>query len=195
MNNSTNILDYIYGVFYEYRHNVEVICNEDFSVADKIYEKINPNPNANDKKLVLVVDLADEDSFESTWIHIIEELYEQVITKGMYIPGIGKEYRCFEETRSMIDYDFIEIHAGDFLEDLYKLDVEVFLIIDNFDLAKEKFRGERHYYEFMRTAANGFRSSLTLMLITQQGVKNIEADPYSQSTLFGIMEPITIKEL
>lgn len=193
MNNSTDILDYIYGVFYEYRHNVEVVCNKDFSVADKIYEKINTN--INDKELVLIIDLADEDSFESTWIHIIEELYEQVITKGMYIPGIGREYRCFEETRSIIDYDFIKTHAEDFLEDLYKMDVEVFLIIDNFDLAKEKFHGERHYYEFIRTAASAYRSSLTLMLITQQGVKNIEANPYSQSTLFEIMEPIIIKEL
>lgn len=192
MNNTTNILDYIYGVFYEYRHNVEVICNEDFSVADKIYEKINTNTN--DKELVLVIDLANEDSFESTWIHIIEELYKQIIAKGIYHPGLEREYKYFKENQPT-NYNSISIHAENFLEYLYKLDVEVFLIIYNFDLAKEKFHGERHYYEFIRTAANGFMSSLALMLITQQGVKNIEANPYSQSTLFGIMEPITIKEL
>lgn len=181
---------------YEDNHNIAMVglprigkTSIAWRVCELIEERIE---RSGEKVLFLMIDLASEMTFESAWYTIIHALYEKTAELGVQHPQLEKEYRYFEANRPA-DYQTVKIHAEKFLQRLKKLDIRTILIVDEFDSSIKQFCGQRYYYEFFRDIASTASYAVTLMLISRQLIKCIEANAYGNSTLFGVMDAITIR--
>lgn len=181
---------------YEDNHNIAMVglprigkTSIAWRVCELIEERIE---RSGEKVLLLMIDLASEMTFESAWYTIIHALYEKTAELGVQHPQLEKEYRYFEANRPA-DYQTVKIHAEKFLQRLKKLDIRTILIVDEFDSSIKQFCGQRYYYEFFRDIASTGSYAVTLMLISRQLIKCIEANAYGNSTLFGVMDAITIR--
>ena len=187
----------VFQFFYRDRKNVALVGLPRIgktSIAMKVCHDIEKEiKNTHENSLLLMLDLASEQSFATLWYSIILKLYDQVSDLGIQHRVLDREYQWFSETADQ-SYNKLKPHAELFLSRLRKLGVHVFLIIDEFDDAVRKFQGERHYYEFFRDIASTNNYDLNLMLISRQLIKQIEANAYGNSTLFGIFDDITVRE-
>ena len=190
------IIRRIFKALYNDNHNIAMVGLPRIgktSIACRVCERIEECiESTHEKTLLLMINLAAEMTFESAWCTIIHTLYEKTVELAVRHPQLEKEYRYFDENQPS-DYQTVKIHAEKFLQRLKKLDIRTILIVDEFDASVVKFSGQRYYYEFFRDIASTASYAVTLMLISRQLIKRIEANAYGNSTLFGVMDAITIR--
>lgn len=183
--------------FYEEHKNVAVVGLPRIgktSIAERVCEKMAESIALKEEKAVILMrDLASETSFESYWQSIILHLYETLQEKGLTHRVLDREYEYFEQAADSLPYNLLKPHAERFLSRLKKMGIQVFLIIDEFDAAVEKFHRERYYYEFFRDIASSNDYSVRILLVSRQLIKQIEANAYGNSTLFGIFDDVSIR--
>ena len=192
-----DLVNQVYGYLYNDSKNIAMVGLPRIgktSIAFKVESLLEKQILQKQEKIILLlIDLANTETFEMAWFYIIQELYDKFLQLGLVDSEIEREAQYFLEKQPN-NYSLVKIHAEKFLRKLKKLNVRVILIIDEFDRAVEIFEGKRYYYEFFREIASTPLYSVTLMLISRQLIKKIEANAYGNSTLFGVMKNIIVSE-
>lgn len=184
-------------LFYDDKKNIAMVGLPRIgktSIMEKAYEQINKQiKDKSEKSIILKINLASELSFETVWQSIIVHLYEEAQQINVIDSTLEEIYKSFTSSGDTPSYSVLKLRAGKFLSRLKKLDVNIFLMIDEFDAAVDKFQKKRYYYEFFRDIGSRSDYSVSFLLVSRQLIKRIEANAYGQSTLFGIFDDIIIR--
>lgn len=145
------------------------------------------------RTLFLYTNLATSVSFEEYWRDTLSRIYDLAEEQGITHPVLQREIAYIRAPESLT-YTQLKTRGELFLRRLKALGVTTYIVVDEFDVAINLFKGQRYYYEFFRDLGSGGEYSVRFLVLSRQQIKEVETNAYGNSTLFAIFEERGVRE-